>query len=175
MGKHWLDKPPRTIKDWLGIMLCCIAFWALLNGMNGILDALGTLWGLAAPFAWAAVLAYVLDTLVRPLHRWVLRDSPKLRWLAILAAYLLAGLAVFGLVRLALPQLVRSATTLFLNLPDYINNVQAGLVSLQGQTRFDLSPVIAALDDYEQLMAGLWEILRGYTPQLVSSLGSVAS
>lgn len=175
MGKHWLDKPPRTIKDWLGIMLCCIAFWALLNGMNGILDALGTLWGLAAPFAWAAVLAYVLDTLVRPLHRWVLRDNPKLRWLAILAAYLLAGLAVFGLVRLALPQLVRSATTLFLNLPDYINNVQAGLVSLQGQTRFDLSPVIAALDDYEQLMAGLWEILRGYTPQLVSSLGSVAS
>ena len=76
MGKHWLDKPPRTIKDWLGIMLCCIAFWALLNGMNGILDALGTLWGLAAPFAWAAVLAAFAC-----MKRWGDRTGPLPAWL----------------------------------------------------------------------------------------------
>ena len=57
MGKHWLDKSPRTIRDWLGMALCCVAFWALLNGLGGILNGLGALWGLLAPFAWAAVLA----------------------------------------------------------------------------------------------------------------------
>lgn len=175
MGKHWLDHPPRAIKDWLGIALCCIAFWAVISRLDLLLAAFGTVWRLAEPFVWGAVLAYVLDTLVRPLHRWLLHSHPRLRWAAILVAYLLAGLALFGLVRLVLPQLVRSVTALFLNLPDWINKMQAGLVDLQARTNLDFRPLITALDDYEQLMTGLWELLRSYTPQLVSSLGSVAS
>ena len=69
--KHWLDKKPQTIKDWLGLAFLCLAFFTLAGQAGRLLAALGALAGLAAPFAWAIVLAYVLDTLVRPIHQTV--------------------------------------------------------------------------------------------------------
>ena len=116
--KHWLDKKPQTIKDWLGLAFLCLAFFTLAGQAGRLLAALGALAGLTAPFAWAIVLAYVLDTLVRPIHQTVFHGRPGLRWAASLAAYLLAGLAVFLLVWLVVPQVLSSVTVFFRGLPD---------------------------------------------------------
>ena len=147
--KHWLDKKPQTIKDWLGLAFLCLAFFTLAGQAGRLLAALGALAGLTAPFAWAIVLAYVLDTLVRPIHQTVFHGRPGLRWAAILAAYLLAGLAVFLLVWLVVPQVLSSVTAFFRGLPDYVSAVQASLRAVQDRYGLDLEPLVAALEDYE--------------------------
>lgn len=172
--KHWLDKKPQTIKDWLGLAFLCLAFFTLAGQAGRLLAALGALAGLAAPFAWAIVLAYVLDTLVRPIHQTVFHGRPGLRWAAILAAYLLAGLAVFLLVWLVVPQVLSSVTAFFRGLPDYVSAVQGSLRAVQDRYGLNLEPLVAALEDYEQWMTGLSAVITGWAPQLVGTLGSLA-
>ena len=33
--KHWLDKKPQTIKDWLGLAFLCLAFFTLAGQAGG--------------------------------------------------------------------------------------------------------------------------------------------
>ena len=35
--KHWLDKKPETIKDWLGLACLCIAFYMLAGQVGAFL------------------------------------------------------------------------------------------------------------------------------------------
>ena len=173
--KHWLDKKPETIKDWLGLACLCIAFYMLAGQVGAFLHWGGTLLQLAAPFGWAVVLAYVLDTLVRPIHHTLFHNRPGLRWAAILIAYLLAGLAVFLLVWLIVPQILASVTAFFVHLPGYVTNMQQVLWNWQDQYGIDLRPVVAALENYEQWLLGLSGLLTGWAPGLVSTLGSLAA
>ena len=43
--KHWLDKKPQTIKDWLGLAFLCLAFFTLAGQAGRLLAALGALAG----------------------------------------------------------------------------------------------------------------------------------
>ena len=166
--KHWLDKKPSAIRDWLGMAFLCIACVIVLSQLGALLAQAGALLRLAAPFGWAAVLAYVLDTLVRPLHRFLFRGRPGLRWAAILAAYVLAGLAVFLLVWLVVPQVVASVTAFFRGLPDSVAALQRTLAGLEARYGVSLKPLIEALEDYEQWMASLSATLSGGVPGLVN-------
>ena len=44
------------------------------------------------------MIAYVLDCIVRPVQRYVMKENPKLRWLSILIAYIVAALIITLLV-----------------------------------------------------------------------------
>lgn len=173
--KHWLDKKPSAIRDWLGMAFLCIACVIVLSQLGALLAQAGALLRLAAPFGWAAVLAYVLDTLVRPLHRFLFRGRPGLRWAAILAAYVLAGLAVFLLVWLVVPQVVASVTAFFRGLPDSVAALQRTLAGLEARYGVSLKPLIEALEDYEQWMASLSAALGGGVPGLVGAVGNLAA
>lgn len=116
-AKHWLDQKPQTIRDWLGMALLCGIFYAMMVHLAVFLGWIGAMFRVISPFAGALILAYVLDTLVRPIHHYLLRDRPALRWVAILAAYVLAVLAVMLLAWQVLPKVGASVTTLFKNLP----------------------------------------------------------
>ena len=37
--KHWLDKKPQTIKDWLGLAFLCLAFFTLAGQAGRLLEA----------------------------------------------------------------------------------------------------------------------------------------
>lgn len=173
--KHWLDKKPQTIKDWLALACLCIAFYMLAGQVGTLMAWGGALLRLAAPFGWALVLAYVLDTLVRPLHHVLFRDRPRLRGAAILIAYVLAGLAVFLLVRLVVPQVIASVTSFFVRLPVYVTNMQDALLSMDDRYGIDLTPLVEILDDYERWVASFSTVLSGWAPQLVNALGSIAA
>ena len=173
--KHWLDQKPQTIRDWLGMALLCGVFYAVILHLQPLLDRLGAAFHLLSPFAGAIVLAYVLDTLVRPIHSILLGGRPKLRWVAILASYVLAALAVMLLAWQVLPKVGASITTLFKNFPGYVENTQKALLLIQQRYPVDLKPVVDLLDDYERLVANAYDLLKEMTPQLAGYLGNVAT
>ncbi len=173
--KHWLDQKPQTIRDWLGMALLCGAFFAVFVHLQLLLSWLGAAFQLLSPFAGAIVLAYVLDTLVRPIHGILLGGRPGLRWLAILAAYVLAGLAVLLLAWQIFPKVGASITTLFKNFPGYVENTQKALLLVQERYPVDLTPLIDLLDDYERLVRNAYDLLKEMSPQLAGYLGNVAT
>lgn len=173
--KHWLDQKPQTIRDWLGMAFLCGAFYAVILHLQPLLEGLGAAFHLLSPFAGAIVLAYVLDTLVRPIHGILLGGRPKLRWVAILAAYVLAALAVMLLAWQVLPKVGASITTLFKNFPGYVENTQKALLLVQERYPVDLNPLIDLLDDYERLVRNAYDLLKDMTPQLAGYLGNVAT
>ncbi len=174
-AKHWLDQKPQTIRDWLGMALLCGIFYAIMVHLAVFLGWIGAMLRVISPFAGALILAYVLDTLVRPIHHYLFRDRPALRWVAILAAYVLAALAVMLLAWQVLPKVGASVTTLFKNLPGYVENTQKALLFVQQRYVVDLNPIIDLLDDYERLMSNIYELVKGVTPQLAGYLSNVAS
>ena len=173
--KNWLDQKPQTIRDWLGMAFLCGIFYALIVHLQPILGWAGAAFTLLSPFAGALILAYVLDTLVRPIHTILLGGRPGLRWLAILAAYVLAGLAVFLLAWQVLPKVGTSVTTFIKNLPAYVENTQRTMFLLQERYPIDLTPLIELLDDYQRLMISAYDLATGVTPQLAGYLGNVAT
>lgn len=173
--KHWLDQKPQTIRDWLGMAFLCGAFFAVFLHLQQLLSWLGAAFHLLSPFAGAIVLAYVLDTLVRPIHRVLLGERPGLRWLAILAAYVLAGLAILLLGWQILPKVGASVTTLFKNFPGYVSNTQEALLLFQKRyPMVDLEPLIDLMDDYERMVRNAYDLFKDMTPQLAGYLGGVA-
>ena len=177
--KKWLDKTPRTIGDWLFLVFLCAVAYAVVSRLDMLLLGLGVLFSKCSPFLGAVALAYVLDTLVRPIHGTLLRNRPGLRWLAIVLAYVLAGLAVFLLGALVLPQVAASMASFFTNLPGYVTRGQQMLLGAQQKYDLDLAPFIAALNDYQKLLNTAYDMLSGLAPQvagfLAGYLGNAAS
>ncbi len=168
--KNWLDKEPRTIGDWLFLVFLCAVAYAVVSRLGLLLEALGLVFSKCSPFLGAVALAYILDTLVRPIHSVLLGGRPGLRWLAIVLAYLLAGLALFLLGALVLPQVAASVASFFANLPGYVSRGQQMLMDAQDTYDLDLTPLVEALNDYQKLLNTAYGMLTGLAPQLAGFL-----
>ena len=168
--KNWLDKEPRTIGDWLFLVFLCAVAYAVVSRLDFLLGALGLVFSKCSPFLGAVALAYILDTLVRPIHGTLLRGRAGLRWLAIVLAYVLAGLALFLLGALVLPRVAASVASFFTNLPGYVSRGQQMLMAAQEAYDLDLTPLIAALNDYQNLLNTAYGMLSGLAPQLAGFL-----
>ena len=83
----WMHKKPETVFDWLAIIAISIALYLMLGHLNVFAGGIAKFLDIAAPFASGIVIAYVLDCIVRPVQRYVMKENPKLRWLSILIAY----------------------------------------------------------------------------------------
>ena len=132
-GKHFIDKKPESILDWVAIVCAGIAFYLLLNNLGYFLGGFGALMGILSPFFGGIVIAYILDPMVRFFHTKLLKYSKRWRWVAILLAYLVAVLLIVLLAWLVIPQIVNSIMTLFNNVPQYINGIQEMLLFVQGR------------------------------------------
>ena len=86
----WLHKKPETVFDWLAIIAISIALYLMLGHLNVFAGGIAKFLDIAAPFASGIVIAYVLDCIVRPVQRYVMKEKTKLRWLSILIAYIVA-------------------------------------------------------------------------------------
>ena len=174
-GKRWLDQKPQTNRDWLCIIGACILFYIVLGALDRLLGLAGQVLAVLTPFAGGVVLAYILDPFVRWMSAAVLHGSARLRWAAILCAYLLFFLLLFVLVWLVVPQVWASIAALFASLPGYIANVQDWLRALQQAAGVDLQPLVDALDDYEQLMNNLYGMAMNSAPEIMATLQAAAS
>ena len=101
----WMHKKPETVFDWLAIIAISIALYLMLGHLNVFAGGIAKFLDVVAPFASGIVIAYVLDCIVRPVQRYVMKEKPKLRWLSILIAYIVAALIITLLVSMVVPAL----------------------------------------------------------------------
>ena len=131
--------------------------------------------GIVSPFAGGIVIACVLDPMVKFFYTKLFKEKKKTRGFAILLAYLVAILLFVLLAWLVIPQIVDSIAMLFTNFPSYIQSVQDMLGMAQERFGVDLSSATKVLDDSEAMVKEIYSMASAAMPQIVASIGSVAS
>lgn len=173
--KHIWSKKPETMLDWFCVVAACIAFYLLLNNLNYFVGGIGKFINILSPFAGGVVIAYILDPVVKLFYHKLFKEKKGIRWLAILLAYLVAILLIVLLAWLVIPQIVNSIAMLFTNFPSYIQGIQDALTMIQDRFGVDLSQATKMLDDSEAMVKEVYSLASSAMPQIVASLGSVAS
>lgn len=173
--KHIWSKKPETMLDWFCVVAACIAFYLLLNNLNYFVGGIGKFINILSPFAGGVVIAYILDPVVKLFYHKLFKEKKGIRWLAILLAYLVAILLIVLLAWLVIPQIVNSIAMLFTNFPSYIQGIQDVLTMIQDRFGVDLSQATKMLDDSEAMVKEVYSLASSAMPQIVASLGSVAS
>ena len=161
--------------DWFCVVAACIAFYLLLNNLNYFVGGIGKFINILSPFAGGVVIAYILDPVVKLFYHKLFKEKKGIRWLAILLAYLVAILLIVLLAWLVIPQIVNSIVMLFTNFPSYIQGIQDALTMIQDRFGVDLSQATKMLDDSEAMVKEVYSLASSAMPQIVASLGSVAS
>ena len=173
--EHIWSKKPETILDWFCVVGACIALYLTLNNLGYFLGKIGVFIGIVSPFAGGIVIAYVLDPMVKFFYTKLFKEKKKTRGFAILLAYLVAILLLVLLAWLVIPQIVDSIAMLFTNFPSYIHSVQDMLGMIQERFGVDLSSATKVLDDSEAMVKEIYSMASAAMPQIVASIGSVAS
>ena len=173
--EHIWTKKPESMLDWFCEVGACIAQYLPLNTQGYFLGKIGEFIGIVSPFAGGIVIAYVLDPMGKCFYTKLFKEKKKTRGVAILLAYLVAILLLVLLAWLVIPQIVDSIAMLFTNFPSYIQSVQDMLGMAQERFGVDLSSATKVLDDSEALVKEIYRMASAAMPQIVASIGSVAS
>lgn len=173
--EHIWTKKPETMLDWFCVVGACIALYLTLNNLGYFLGKIGVFIGIVSPFAGGIVIAYVLDPMVKFFYTKLFKEKKKTRGFAILLAYLVAILLLVLLAWLVIPQIVDSIAMLFTIFPSYIQSVQDMLGMVQERFGVDLSSATKVLDDSEAMVKEIYSMASAAMPQIVASIGSVAS
>lgn len=173
--KHIWSKRPESMLDWFCVVGACIAFYLLLNNLGYFLGRIGIFINILSPFAGGIVIAYILDPMVKFFYTRLFKEKKGTRGFAILLAYAVAILLLVLLGWLVVPQIVNSIGMLFTNFPSYIQGVQEMLLYVQSEYGIDLQQATKMLDDSEAMVKEIYAMATNAMPQIVASIGSVAS
>ena len=173
--KHIWSKRPESMLDWFCVVGACIAFYLLLNNLGYFLGRIGIFINILSPFAGGIVIAYILDPMVKFFYARLFKEKKGTRGFAILLAYAVAILLLALLGWLVVPQIVNSIGMLFTNFPSYIQGVQEMLLYVQSEYGIDLQQATKRLDDSEAMVKEIYAMATDAMPQIVASIGSVAS
>lgn len=173
--KHIWSKRPESMLDWFCVVGACIAFYLLLNNLGYFLGRIGIFINILSPFAGGIVIAYILDPMVKFFYVKLFKGKKGTRGFAILLAYAVAILLLMLLAWLVVPQIVNSIGMLFTNFPSYIQGVQEMLLYVQSEYGIDLQQATKMLDDSEAMVKEIYAMATNAMPQIVASIGSVAS
>ena len=135
--------------------------WAFLRGG----------WAILSPFVWGAVIAYLLDFIVRALDHGFLRGRRALR---VLLAYVIAAFFIGALLMLLVPQLVSSVKMLITNIPAYFSSMEQYLSVLQNHLS-DSAQLEKLLGSYEEVLKAITDAISGLFPHVINygmALGS---
>lgn len=173
--KHIWSKRPESMLDWFCVVGACIAFYLLLNNLGYFLGRIGIFINILSPFAGGIVIAYILDPMVKFFYTRLFKEKKGTRGFAILLAYAVAILLLMLLGWLVVPQIVNSIVMLVTNFPSYIQGVQDMLLYAQSEYGIDLQQATKMLDDSEAMVKEIYAMATNAMPQIVASIGSVAS
>ena len=143
--KHWFQRTPRTIGDFLTLAVGVAVIFGIAMQLPAVAGGIGAFLGILTPFAWGIVLAYILDIPTRFFAKKLFGGK---RPLAVLLSYILMLGVVGLLVALVVPQLVSSVQSFVGKLGIYEAAVQDALAWVQ--TTFGLDT--ATLESYVELL-----------------------
>ena len=168
---HWLDRVPRTMRDWLMLAagVCLIALGVSM--LPGLAAGAGSVVRILSPFVGGIVLAYVLDILVRWYAQKLFRGR---RTPAILLSYLtLVGVVVL-LLALVVPQLVQSITSFAGQLPSYTQSLTELLTWVQARFGVNTGTMEQLITDYGETISKMVTQLLGSAGQVMDAAATVA-
>ncbi len=128
-------------------------------------------WAILSPFVWGAVIAYLLDFIVRALDHGFLRGRRALR---VLLAYVIAAFFIGVLLMLLVPQLISSVKMLITNIPAYFSSMEQYLSVLQNHLS-DSAQLEKLLGSYEEVLKAVTDAISGLFPHVINygmALGS---
>lgn len=173
--KHFWDKKPETMLEWVCLIFASIAFYLILNNLGYFMGGFYELLRILSPFAGGVVIAFVLNPMAMWFHKVLLKNQPGLRWVALLLSYVVAVLLLASLAWLVIPQIISSIAILFNSLPGYFEGLQNTLLYLQDTYGLKTDSIMLMLDDSETMMKELYSVATSAMPQIVSTVGNVAS
>ena len=161
--------------EWASLIFASIAFYLFLGNLGYFVGGLRELLRILSPFAGGVVIAFVLNPMAKWFHRMLCHDAPNLRWVSLLLSYIVAALLLALLAWLVIPQILSSIAVLFNSLPDYFEGLQKTLIYLRDSYGLPVDNFRRILEDSETMMAELYSVASSAMPQIVSTIGSVAS
>ena len=174
--KNWLDRVPRTVRDWLCLFTAAALIWLVVNALPNTAGGVKAVLGALSPFAGGIALAYVLDIPTRFYADKVCRGK---RGPAIVLAFLTFFGVLAAVIGLVVPQLVASVQMFANNLPSYVANLQSLLASLQEQYGLNLTAANELLADSSEMFNKVLDTLASAMPTVASyaanAMGSVVS
>lgn len=139
--KHWLERVPRTIGDYLRLALGIALIFGVVWQLPAIAGGVQRFLNILSPFAWGIVLAYVLDIPARFFAQKLFHGK---RGLAVVLSYILLFSVVALLLSLVVPQLAASISSFVGRLSSYEADIQNTLTWVQQTFGIDT----ATLEDY---------------------------
>lgn len=167
----------------LWVVCGCILFNAVLQNLDAVFAACGKILSILTPFIWGFIIAYLLLPMTRyfeyrmlnPLMSKITKQQVPSggmpRVAAIALALISAGLAFFVLIRILLPTVYESVSSIYTNYSVYLNNLTAVINGL-----FENNPELA--QDVEALMRNASDELANWVntelmPMIANVLGDV--
>lgn len=119
----------------LWVLCGCILFNAVLQHLDVVFSYASLVFSIMTPFVWGFIIAYLLlpmaryfeyrlfNPLLSKLQRKYVRSGGAPRVVAIALALVCAGVAIFVLLRILLPTVYESVTSIYTNYSVYLNNI----------------------------------------------------
>lgn len=122
--KRWLDRVPRTTRDWLYLFAAAALIWLVVNALPNTAGGFQAVLGALSPFAGGIALAYVLDIPTRFYAEKLCRGK---RGPAIVLAFLSFLAVLAAVIGLIVPQLIASISMFVNALPNYLDNAAVAI------------------------------------------------
>lgn len=117
------------------VFAVCILLVLLAFRLDVFISVIRRIMTAISPVIWGLVIAYIMNPLVRKLESVLSRKVFKkkkqanlCRSLSIVGASLIGVLAIVSVIAMAVPQIVESISTLFNNMPDYLNSFYVSML-----------------------------------------------
>lgn len=159
------------LRIFLGAFACIILYW-LLHETERVKAFFGMISGIAAPFVFGGVLAFVLNVPMRAIENGLLRKISNRTWKRVLsvALTLVAVLLVVSLVFLLLiPQLISTVNSLIPALSDFFGNAQKKITTFLSDNPQMMEWLKAITDSWGSLTEKLLSFVSNSMSTLFSS------
>ncbi len=173
-----------TMKFIMVIVTFTLVLSWIINNTSSFKGILNDILSLFSPFAIGACLAFVINTLLRPLEKlW--EKVPEKRRTKLFAkakrpvcltfSTLIVFGAVFAIFFMIIPQLVETVSSFVKMLPQYIKNLEGLLVTIGDKlTRFNIK--LPAIDlNWEKVSAFLNKFLDNYADSFINTTVEVTT
>ena len=156
---------------WYLLVAFGVLLYVSLQNVQQILGLIGSIIDIFKPFIYGIGLAYLIDTLVRWLHKTWLKNH---RGLAILLSYMIFIAVIVLLFFAIIPQSIQSVQGIIHNFDYYIDQIDTGLQWINSKTGADLSVSNLLKVDSIQIGEAISQFMDKYQYKMVDTGGQIA-
>ena len=164
--KDWLERVPKTTRDFLLLALGVALIFGAVRQLPVLAGGVGFLLKILAPFAWGLVLAYILDIPTRFFAQKLFKGK---RGLAVVLSYILMFGVVGLLLSLVVPQLASSVSSFVSKLSAYEADIQNALTWVQQTFGIDTATLEQYVEEVTDAVTKWFSTVSGEAAQAAAN------